>query len=83
MADLRKQWSGRGRVPLEAHWPAVASYNRGIGNIIADQRACNDGRLWSDIEPCTARATPETPAYVRRITDYWLKLESKNGPQGR
>jgi soluble lytic murein transglycosylase-like protein len=77
MADLRRQWSGRERSPIEAHWPAVGSYNRGLGNILSDQRECKDARLWPDIAVCTARHTTETTDYVTRIQRYWQLMESK------
>jgi soluble lytic murein transglycosylase-like protein len=74
MAQLRGQWA-RGRLPLDKHWLAAASYNRGTGNIIRDQAECGDALLWAAISVCTARHTPETPAYVRRINDYWQLME--------
>lgn len=73
MARLRWQWR-RNRTPLEAHWPAVASYNRGIGNIIKDQTECSGARLWPQIEPCTAKHTMETVSYIKRIVDIWHRL---------
>lgn len=73
-AHLRHDWR-RNRTPIEAHWLAVASYNRGEGWIIKDQAECDDAHLWSEIAPCTARHTPETPAYVNRIKTYWKELE--------
>ena len=74
MADLRRQWNGRGRTPVEAHWPAVASYNRGLGNILADQRECADARLWDGISACTGVHTQETVNYVLHIRAYWQRL---------
>lgn len=76
MADLRHQWIGRQRAPIEAHWPSVASYNRGIGNIVRDQQECHDALLWDDIAPCTGIHTMETVNYVTRIRDYWKRLEA-------
>jgi hypothetical protein len=76
MAQLRRQWQ-RDRAPLEKHWFAAASYNRGTGNILRDQAECGDARLWPAVAVCTARHTPETPAYVARIERYWLLMEGR------
>lgn len=64
--QLRHTWS-HNRAPIEAHWLGTASYNRGTGNILKDQAECAPAPLWKDVEPCTAKHTPETPAYVKRI----------------
>lgn len=74
MSQLRYTWR-RDRAWLDKHWLAVASYNRGTGNILSDQRRCGDARQWDEIAPCTAKVTRETVDYVKRIRDYWSRME--------
>lgn len=74
MGKLRYQWR-RDRQVLQSHALAAASYNRGIGNIIADQKECNGERLWPEISPCTLKHTREPVDYVERIWRYWQQME--------
>lgn len=74
MGKLRYQWR-RDRQALQSHALAAASYNRGIGNIISDQRECSGARLWPQISPCTLTHTREPVDYVARIWRYWQEME--------
>lgn len=63
-------WSAP-RPQIERHYLALASYNAGLGNILAAQRACGNAPVWREIEPClpqvTGRHAAETQGYVRLI----------------
>lgn len=76
MAQLRAGWDRRSRKLLERHDLALASYNAGIGNIIAAQRLCADGRVWREISPClpqiTGRHARESIDYVAKV-HFWHK----------
>jgi len=70
MRQLRQAWSAR-RPVLEKHRLAQASYNAGMGNILAAQKLCS-GHLWSEIAPCLQAVTgtqnaKQTTDYVRLI----------------
>lgn len=80
MAKLRRAWSAPrpvdGRQVL-----AQASYNAGMGNVIAAQRACGEPRDWADIAPCLpavtgARHAAETTGYVRAIAKWRAMMEA-------
>lgn len=75
-AQLRHQWRNN-RPTIEAHWLAVSSFNRGVGNILKDQRECEGALLWDQIKVCTAKHTMETLQYVDRIRSGWKSLEVK------
>jgi len=57
---------------------AQASYNAGVGNIVAAQRESGGRRCWADIAPhlhkVTGRHSHETLAYVSRIWTAWRRL---------
>lgn len=79
MAQLRSSWR-LNRMPLDAHWLAVPSYNAGLGSILKAQTFCHEAHLWPDIAPCLERVTGEdnahqTLTYVVRIQSYWQKME--------
>lgn len=71
MHKLRRTW-GRGRTVLEKHDLALAAYNAGTGSVLAAQKVCSDGRLWSEIAPCLARVTGA--AHARETRDYVDKI---------
>lgn len=66
-AKLRLSWSAN-RPAVERHYLGLASYNAGLGNILAAQSQCHDARLWADISPCLPLVTG--PANARQTTDY-------------
>lgn len=66
----RLAWQPTGRTNVQRNDLGLASYNRGLGNILNDQKACGNARLWEQIAPCTARITVETVQYVNRIHSY-------------
>ncbi len=79
MAKLRRAWRAE-RPQAERHRLAQASYNAGLGNIVAAQRRCHDARLWDAIAPCLkevtgARNAHETTTYVERIQRWRLMME--------
>lgn len=78
MATLRRAWSSP-RPQDERHRLAQASYNAGLGNILAAQRACGGARDWADISRClpsvTGRHAQETLTYVERIARWRAQLE--------
>lgn len=75
MAKLRAQWKTE-RPVFEKNRLAQASYNAGLGNILAAQRLCG-GLMWDDFSPCLSRVTgrhaTETVGYVDQIAR-WRKL---------
>lgn len=75
-ARLRDQWRGRNRATLDAHDWALCSYNRGLGNCLADQKECGNALLWIDAKPCSERHTVETVNYITRIHRLWQQLET-------
>lgn len=70
MASLRRSWSAP-RPEDDRHRLALASYNAGLGNILAAQRACADPVLYEAIMAClpriTGRHAAETLDYAPRI----------------
>jgi len=70
MAQLRAQWSAR-RPALDRHQLAQASYNAGLGHLLAAQRRCGGAALYAEIIAClpaiTGRHSAETITYVDRI----------------
>lgn len=71
MASLRGAWTAE-RTLMERHRLAQASYNAGIGNVLAAQRLCRDARLWDDIAPCLPDVTGADNA--RQTVDYVAKI---------
>lgn len=73
MAKLRRQWSSP-RPERDRHSLALSSYNAGLGNILAAQRACGGPPLYPDIIAClpqiTGRHSAETITYVRMIAKW-------------
>lgn len=70
MAQLRGQWRAD-RSALDRHRLAQASYNAGIGNIVAAQKRCGNPKGYAAIMAClpvvTGLRSQETLAYVRMI----------------
>lgn len=70
MAKLRRQWSSP-RPEDDRHRLAQASYNAGLGHILAAQRRCGNARHYPDIIAClpaiTGHHSRETIGYVDRI----------------
>jgi membrane-bound lytic murein transglycosylase F len=74
MGKLGQKWILKRR-DIERLRLAQASYNGGLGNVLAAQKRCNDALLWKDIEPCvTARETRE---YVTRIAHWYFTLTGR------
>ncbi len=79
MAKLRRQWSSPR--PIEDRQQlAQASYNAGLGSILAAQRACGGPPLYRDIIAClpaiTGRYSRETIDYVDRIAKWRAMIEA-------
>lgn len=71
MAKLRRGWTGD-RPATERHRLAQASYNAGLGSILAAQARCGGARLWDAMAPCLPAVTGaqharETTGYVASI----------------
>lgn len=79
MAKLRRQWSAP-RPADDRQRLAQASYNAGLGHLLAAQRACGGPPLYSDIIAClpaiTGRHSRETIAYVKRIAKWRAMIEA-------
>jgi hypothetical protein len=77
MAKRMSTWSLK-RSEYERWKLGLASYNAGVGNILAAQRACDNERLWDHIKPClssiTGHHSRETITYVERIETWWKRL---------
>lgn len=73
-----KSWARRNRTAKQAWELGLAGYNAGKGNILRAQRACNNARLWDEINPCLYKITghhhKETIGYVRRIKLHWDEM---------
>ena len=80
-ARLRAAWSPRGRSSLDRNDLGAASYNAGLGNVLAAQRRCRDAVLWGEIAPCLGRVTgahaSETVSYVANIRRWWRMMEAR------
>jgi len=78
MRQLRKQWSAP-RPQDQRHMLAQASYNAGLGNILAAQKQCGGPNLYPEIIAClpdvTGRHSEETIIYVQRIKKWWTMME--------
>lgn len=80
MARQRHAWSAP-RPADRRHELAQASYNAGLGNILAAQRSCGGARDWPEIAPCLpgvtgARNAAETSGYVRAIAKWRAMMEA-------
>lgn len=71
---LRRSWYSP-RPEYDRHSLALASYNAGLGNLVAAQRRCDNARLWPDIARClpdiTGRHARETLHYVPAIWGWY------------
>jgi membrane-bound lytic murein transglycosylase F len=80
MARLRQTWRER-RSTEERHDLALASYNAGIGNMLAAQQACGGARAYSAIVEClpavTGRHASETIAYVKAVHRWFALMEAR------
>jgi soluble lytic murein transglycosylase-like protein len=77
MAHLYHEWSSR-REEADRYALALASYNAGIGNILASQFKANNASAYRDIIAKLHLVTGddnarETRTYVERIFDYFVK----------
>ncbi|MBL4839920.1 MAG: transglycosylase SLT domain-containing protein [Thalassospira sp.] len=74
MGRLRAEWSAP-RPEQDRHSLALASYNGGIGNILAAQTLCGGENLYPRIITClpdvTGRHSRETIDYVDKIWRFW------------
>lgn len=85
MARLRGQWRGAhiagGRPERDRHDLALASYNAGIGHILAAQRLCGDASLYEPIMACLPRVTgrhaAETLGYAPAIRRWHAAMEAQ------
>ncbi|SBW09210.1 conserved hypothetical protein [uncultured Alphaproteobacteria bacterium] len=80
MAQQRRAWSSP-RPPDRRQELAQASYNAGLGNVLAAQRECGGARDWAGISPCLPGVTGErnareTEGYVRNIAKWRQMLEA-------
>jgi soluble lytic murein transglycosylase-like protein len=75
MAKLRRGWRSP-RPTMDRHFLAAASYNAGMGHLVAAQRLCGGAPLYADIIRClpqvTGKHAVETRTYVERI-QLWRK----------
>jgi soluble lytic murein transglycosylase-like protein len=80
-ARLRRAWSPDGRSGLDRNDLGAASYNAGLGNILAAQARCGQALLWSAIAPClppvTGARARETMTYVTNIRRWWRMMEAE------
>lgn len=83
MAQLRGQWRAD-RTAFDRHRLAQASYNAGIGNIVAAQKRCGNPNGYAAITACLPAVTglhsQETLAYVRMIA-HWRDQMAAEGAQ--
>lgn len=79
MARLRRSWSAP-RPADDRHKLALASYNAGLGHILASQRACDGAALYEAIMKCldsvTGRHAAETRGYAPAIYRHWARMEA-------
>lgn len=79
MLRLRRNWSSQ-RPEADRHNLAMASYNAGLGHILAAQRACGGPVLYEPIMAClpqiTGRHAAETLGYAPRIRKWFALMEA-------
>lgn len=79
MAGLARQWSAP-RSDLDRWDLARASYNAGLGNLLAAQRRCGGVAPFDGIMAClpavTGRHSKETIDYVDRIHRWYMRMKS-------
>lgn len=79
MARLRRSWSSP-RPGEDRQRLAQASYNAGLGSLLAAQRACEGRLLYSEIVVClpqiTGQHSRETITYVERIARWHKMMEA-------
>lgn len=79
MARLRRQWSAP-RPETDRHDLAMASYNAGIGHLLAAQKACGGRALYREIIAClpaiTGHHAAETMGYAPAIRRWHLLMEA-------
>lgn len=79
MSRLRGQWTTK-RPEQDRHDLSLASYNAGLGNILAAQRACKMAVLYQPIMAClpliTGRHAEETLNYAPLIRKWWSMMEA-------
>lgn len=76
-SSLRQEWSAP-RPPADRHSLALASYNAGLGNLLAAQRRCGSVNLYAEIVRClpsvTGEHANETITYVSRTWRWWQQM---------
>lgn len=74
MGRLHGQWRAE-RPSMDRFMLSAASYNAGLGHLVAAQRLCGGENLYRDIIPCLSQVTgnhsKETVTYVQRIVGRW------------
>ena len=77
MGRLHKAWRAE-RPAMDRYMLAAASYNAGLGHIVASQRACGGVNAYSGVIAClhkiTGRHALETRTYVERIVGKWWPM---------
>lgn len=83
MAKLRAQWKAK-RPPIERERLTQASYNAGLGNIVAAQRSCGYPNGYAETVACLPSVTgfraSETLNYVKMIA-HWRAQMAAEGRQ--
>lgn len=78
MGRLRRSWSSP-RPWADRHQLALASYNAGLGHILAAQKACHGALLYAPIMACLPQITGaharETLNYAPAIWRWWQLME--------
>ena len=78
-ARLRRAWTPQGRTAFDRDDLGAASYNAGLGNVLAAQQRCGGAALWVGISPClpavTGARADETRTYVANIKQWWRMME--------
>jgi hypothetical protein len=77
MRDLRRKWFAH-RTVWDRHWLAAASYNGGLGNILAAQSKCSGVAPYDAIMRClpliTGKHAKETLGYAEFISRHWSRM---------
>lgn len=78
MARLRRQWSAP-RPERDRHDLAMASYNAGLGHLLAAQKACGGPSSYAAIVAClpqiTGRHAKETLGYAPAVRRWFALME--------